>query len=324
MKKIISIVFFIFLYLVLNSISYSGQGTPFSYNDNDSLLFDGAEENSEYMDAPDDNCFVMVEFADGATGDIWKQSIKKVCGVPDTVWEKKLNVKLEAGNALVEGSKVKTDANGRVSLFFFNSVTRGAGWTIRLGPNTDFDLPRMDDFCTALKNKATAPAPVNVDFKIGKIFVKMGEDFEKLMNDYNQLTTATEIMVVHTVSTMIDHFYTQFSVEVNTTGSDTTEIIRVYDGSVTVKPTKKSSREADSKSKAKEMQQLTVDYQNGKITKEEMQQKLQELTQNIENNANQMLPVTVEAGNKCTSANGTLKVEPIESNDDRWWENIGK
>ena len=33
-------------------------------------------------------------------------------------------------------------------------------------------------------------------------------------------------------------------------------------------------------------------------------------------------PVTVEPGYKCIATKNSLKLEPIESNDDRWWEKL--
>lgn len=323
MKKIISYLFVISLFVVLlTTRSYSGQGTSFPYNYNDSLLFDGAEENSDVINISDYSCSFVVNFGHHAWGDVLQRKIMQICGQPDTTWELKKNVELKATDMLAEGSKVMTEYDGEVSILMKTGSSSGDVITeFYLAGNSELELPRLTDLCNALKKKMD-PGQITIDFNKGKIFYKINKEVDNILQDWHDLSHDAGLIIVHAYNSVIDHVNTQFSVEVTQVGDDTVDVIKVYEGSAKIKlktappPGKNNTKE--------QIDQLNEDFKNGKITKEDYQSKLMEITQKLTSSATDMLPQDVEAGNKCTVTKNSLKVEPIESNDDHWWENIGK
>jgi hypothetical protein len=316
MKKILYL-FIPMLFLMLSSSSYSGQGTPFAYNDNDSLLFDGANENVNLVNIADYSCRIVVDQAHGAKGDIVVKKVENICGQPDTVWEIKKNVTLKPGDMLAEGSEVKTDAKGEASMIMIIGPAGGEALSeFAIGHNSTIGLPNLDQLCSAIKKKID-PGQLTIDFNKGNFFYKSSNQY---VNQFLQAWHDAGSVVMHGVNSVIGHVNTQFSVEVSGEGDNAVDIVKVYEGSVNIKL---KTAPPSSKNNTKErIDQLNDDFKNGKITKEEYQSKLMEITQNLTTTATDMLPQDVEAGNKCTVTKSSLKVEPIESNDDRWWEDV--
>ncbi|MGA2668752.1 MAG: hypothetical protein ABSF32_07510 [Ignavibacteria bacterium] len=322
MKNIKFIIFFALVFISV-SIYSNPKHIPVFYNgDRDSLLFDGAEESSDVIKISDESCRIIVNYAVDASGEILKRKISNICGQRDTGWVAKHADTLKARDMLQEGTAVKTGPNGEISILLITGDSKADVITeFALGPNSTLNLPILTDLCTAMKKKLDI-GQMKVDLKKGKILVNMGEKANQIIQDLHQLTHDVGLMVFNTANSIINDLHTQFSIEVSASGNDTADIIKVYEGKVKVSVPYTGQNKGEGKSKAQEMQQLTQDYKDGKITMEELQKKLKEETQNMVNTAENILPVTVEVGNKCTNSNGVLKVEPIESNDDRWWENI--
>ncbi len=318
MKNTALFTMFVLFFTVLHSVSFSGQGHPFLYGDNDSLLFDSDEDNAGLIHLTDNMCRIVVNYAQDATGNVLRQKIEPICGIPDTAWILKENVKLKQTDMLEEGSTIKTGPNGEVSVLLV-SGNSNADYVAEfaLGPNSTMQLPHLSDLCRSVSSHQE-PGPLGFYMKGGKLYYNLGPEMNKIMTDYKNFGHDAGLFIFHTGQSIIDHINTELTIDISVSGSDTTDVLKVYEGSATVKCTKSSG----SHPTGEDAQKLMEDYRNGKITAEEMQKKLKELTQNLETSANDQLPVTVDAGSKCTSLNGKMNVEPIESGDDHWWESI--
>ena len=322
MKKFTPYLFVSILFMVFSMSANAAPRINFFFNNNDSLLFDGEEESYDVIKLSDASCRIIVNYAVDASGEILKRKISNICGERDTGWVAKHADTLKARDMLQEGTTVKTGPNGEISILMITGDSKADVITeFALGPNSTLNLPILTDLCTAMQKKLDI-GQMKVDLKKGKIFVNMGEKANQIIQDFHRLSHDVGLMVFNTANSIVNDLHTQFSIEVSTDGNDTSDIIKVYEGKVKVSVPYTGQHKGEGKTKAQEMQQLTQDYKDGKITMEELQKKMKEATQNMVNTAENMLPVTVEVGNKCTNSNGVLKIEPIESSDDRWWESI--
>jgi hypothetical protein len=97
---------------------------------------------------------------------------------------------------------------------------------------------------------------------------------------------------------------------------DGNELVRVYEGSVEIKP-KKFAMSAN-----EEMAKLTQDYQSGKITMEDYTKKALELAPKIKDEAvNVSKKIIVEAGSQITVSDGMVsEITPVSSDEEKWWE----
>ena len=327
MYKFALTLFFTFFLLNVNS-SYSHP--RFSGGDNDSLLFDGEEEYTEIPYQPaDDECQVVVVDAPCATGDIYVTKIGSVCGVKDTIIREKKDQVLKNGDILVPGSIIRTcpadlpDKKNAVENTVIAIVLTSGGkpvpFNVELAPNSDLIIFDPSATCNALKRKNFEP--VKVKLNKGKMYSNVSDDIRASLivigEQVEQAIQSTGMTIVGAYNTVIEHVHTKFSVEINTDGTDTVDIIRVYEGSATVKLAK--SPPSNKNENKEQIDQLQKDYKDGKITMQEFKDKLQELTQNMTKKAMDTVPVEVTAGNKCTATNHSLTVEPIEPDDVQWW-----
>jgi hypothetical protein len=97
---------------------------------------------------------------------------------------------------------------------------------------------------------------------------------------------------------------------------DGKEIVKVYEGSVEIKP-KKFAMSAN-----EEMAKLIQDYQSGKITMEEYTKKAVELAPKVKNESvNVSKKIIVEAGSQITIGDGMVsEITTLSSDEDKWWE----
>jgi pyruvate/2-oxoglutarate dehydrogenase complex dihydrolipoamide acyltransferase (E2) component len=183
-------------------------------------------------------------------------------------------------------------------------------------------LPSLKDICKALKDKK--PGPVEkIKLEKGVTYIEILKDAEKLIKDISiksdEIQKEYNPIFYHAVHTIVRHLMTKFSIEIVQSGSDTIDVIKVYEGSVEVSM-QKIAESSDADEMAKKMEQLAQDMQEGKISPEELQRKVMEYKEQMEKEVSDVQPVVIEAGNKCTATKNSLKVEPIEENDDRWWD----
>ena len=316
---------------ILGTKSNFAYHPKFSGGDNDSLLFDGEEEYTDipYRPADDDECQVVVVDAPCARGDIYVKKIGSVCGVKDTIIREKKDQVLKNGDILVPGSIIKTcpadlpDKKNAVENTVIAIVLTSGGkpvpFNVELAPNSDLIIFDPSATCNALKRKNFEP--VKVKLNKGKMYSNISDDIRASLivigEQVEQAIQSMGMTLVGAYNTVIEHVHTKFSVEINTDGTDTVDIIRVYEGSATVKLAK--SPPSNKNENKDQIDQLQKDYKDGKITMQEFKDKLQDLTQNMTKKALDIVPVEVTAGNKCIATNHSLTVSPIETDDDQWW-----
>ena len=114
---------------------------------------------------------------------------------------------------------------------------------------------------------------------------------------------------------------TLFTVSSTASGSDTTDVLKVYEGSVRFKMVLNKAGYNQVTDKGAAIKQIYDDYKSGKITAEEFAKKMQE----AETGITQMMPkeaVHVTAGYKSTITNGANATdpEPFDVNADTWWD----
>ena len=280
MKKSILSISF---FLLFAGVSFAN--SPVFSDPHDSLLFDG-EENLQI--SSDEDCALQVE-ATGSVEAMVRVKVKAMgCGDgPDSIWgwERK---QVKTGDFIKAGEETVTGPDG------FLKILLSDGSEIRVDKNSRFTPD--GNICDLLKD--------NISKMIGRVWTKIkklagGEKYE--------ISTERAVDGVRG---------TEFSVESN----EKMDVLKVYEGTVEVKPVKEVMDKIADKKNA-ELEKMNDDFQNGKITMEEYTQKITEVTSDIQN-IQQMADFNVEAGYKCSiDSEGNISgPEPIEPNDDRWFE----
>jgi hypothetical protein len=105
-------------------------------------------------------------------------------------------------------------------------------------------------------------------------------------------------------------------------GAITTDILKVYEGSVKFQRIIQDAGKQKVEDKTGQMKQLTEDFQSGKISIEEYSKKMAELQKEM----TETLPesaITVNAGFQSRIVGTENPTEPIpfDTNENRWWEN---
>lgn len=134
--------------------------------------------------------------------------------------------------------------------------------------------------------------------------------------DDDELTPLPKIKTKGKKAT-VKHKNTMYTHEVRVEGNDTIDIVNVYKGSVEVlyfNPDFSSFENT-----AEEMEKLSKDYSEGKITMEEFSAKMNEFVNISQEISKYTEPVIVEEGNKCIVTKNSITVEP-GTDTDRWWE----
>jgi hypothetical protein len=288
MKKLNFLIAFV---IILFSYLTNAYTKPILFSDpHDSLLFDGAGNQVQNQPLAKGFCNARVVYVSGkATGVVYHKKIEELCGEMDTLVSTSRE-QLQVGHWLVAGQVIETGPDGILR------VELGDGSVIFLDHNTKLTMDI--NFCMEVTFKMDA----------GKIWTKVKE----LMGGKKYAVTGDDAIV--------GVRGTEFSFQINIEGSDTTNVIKVYEGTVNCQL---RAPQVD-KNKQKEMEQASQDFQNGKISIEEFGQKMKDFTNEQKDLQEQQKPVDVTVGNKCTATRNTMKVEPIESGDEHWWENVGK
>jgi len=286
MKKI----FLTFIFFVLTNI-YAQAGNPFGGNNpHDSLLFDG-------------------------TGEIYvnKQDPKKSCWTVKHVWgnvigtrEKIIERQVECGSMKQENIKyIYTTERGQMKssdvVYENDNFEMDESSMIQLELKDASGSPKLILTFSGCNN-LTIPSCETSDFewqyKKGKYF---WESY-----DYNLHYIGTQNCTVKNLGTM-------YSLETNDNG----DIIKVYEGSVMIMPKKLKSSAND------ELQKLSEDYQNGKISLDEFMSKSKNLSAQMLGDANKVTSgITVNAGYQTTVGDKSIgEIVPITADDDKWWDN---
>jgi len=334
MKKIILSLSFL---LLMQGISLSMPGLP-GGDSHDTLLLDGEDFIIHgFYDKSYLGCEIRVKDAHCFKGNVLVQKIYTGCGSEDndTVWEVNKEVELKAGDLLQSHSQVNSSCkNGYVEIEIIIKGPDGSKVTIPLkmghgGGGAGMTLPDIYQFCYNLRSKKSVPED-KVELQEGKVFINMDKNAQKIFDDAEKVMQDIKksinidvqdfhVFTFNTPRTITSHNNTQFSIEIKVDGNDTMDVIKVYEGSVTVQLANAPETSTD---KNNEIEQAGQDLQNGKITMDEFTRKIKEFTNAVKESSEMSKPVTVTEGNKCTATRSTLKVEPIEAGDDHWWEHL--
>src|SRR4030095_3529003 len=121
---------------------------------------------------------------------------------------------------------------------------------------------------------------------------------------------------IETDQCIIKNNGTKYTLEQTETGG----IIKVYEGSVDIQPLNYDNTYV--KNGIDDMKKLIDDYMNGRISLEEYKKKLAEGSDGMKKESDIATgKITVEAGFQCKVNEKLREVTPIDSNDDRWWDN---
>jgi hypothetical protein len=115
----------------------------------------------------------------------------------------------------------------------------------------------------------------------------------------------------------VKHTKTRYTHEVRVDGNDTLDIINVYKGSVEVLYFRSDYSEMEQS--AQDWEKLSNDFAEGKITAEELSEKMNTYMGKSDEMSKLLEPVSVEEGNKCIVTKNNITVEP-GTDSDHWWE----
>ncbi len=252
----------------------------------DSLLFDGNSNSFNFLKGADDKCKIKVSFVSGeATGTYWVDTVYETCGEKEQGKFQKTG-QLKRGVELVPGYEVTTGGNG-------------------VGKNADLLMLDLGPSALSLGRRGKIMIDKNCVLHLKEGAVQMAGDVD-----------------ISTPRSNISHKNTQYTVEVVPDGDKITDIVKVYEGSVTFSVnTSDGSFGKNIGDKGKQMQKLSEDFQSGKITAQEYSDKMKELTKDVESSAK--YSVTVDAGFKSSITDTGVPTDPeaFDINADHWWEN---
>lgn len=299
--KIINKTLLIIAACLISLVSYSSGLPKINIDPHDSLLFDG----SNYNATPDDGYYPcywkVVKLKGKAFGTIRKVEIGNICGVPDTVYSL-TDGELKEGDILSDGTIIETGADGLITVgVFLKSSPNSLGRLMMTSdPLSLMKIPLLNPICDALKTDKEIE-------EAGKVLIIKGKV------TYDSPPTEKIKMRTEGKRSSVKHSKTRYSHEVRIDGSDTLDIIRVYEGSVEISHIRNDF--SDQESSAKEMEQLTKDFQEGKITMEELSSKIEAFTNSSKQLTDNLKPFIVDEGNKCTLNKKDYIIEPLGAGD---------
>lgn len=253
----------------------------------DSLLFDGALNVTS-----ESKCLLKVKKVKGKVeAKIFRSTVETICGVPDTITELKQG-EAKDGDMLTTGDAITTGSDGEAYLELPD------GSEIKMAPNSKIII-------FAGVHCQIEHGGIKVEF--GKLWVKM----KKILGSkkYELISPCIALGLRGT----------EFTVE---TGTDA-DIVKVYEGTVEVKPSEEIlSRIASSD--GGDLEKVTKDFQEGKITMEEYQKKIMEFSDKMNKAGDKIKnPQMVTVGNKITvDKDGNMSSPESINDDDKWFEEI--
>lgn len=263
-------------------------GSLYAFNsDNDSLLFDGTVGNKiSQTNGNSLSCNILVTYSNGTTsGTKMIKEEFEICGQKEVINRTEAG-QLKKGDILKIGDEISTGPDGNLEIEFYD------GSIMRLGPNSSVKI--IEDWCTTNYLK--------ILMKAGVFWTKV----KKLLGGGKfEVTTERNGGGVRG---------TEFTFEI----TNEKEIIKVYEGEFEVYPVKNTGEMEEMNS---EIQKLTKEYQEGKITMQEYMQKVNEYTDKLSKvSENATKSVFVKGGNMVTVTNVISQPESIPSDDNKWFE----
>lgn len=285
---------FLFILSILFAATASVNAySPLKYtiDPHDSLLFDG-ESIQNVKSQIIDTCMVLVNLR-GVRGKVEGMVARDTIELLDCITMGKVRKcewkQLKPADLLCGNDSIVTGPAGYVELLIGGNYEYPFGTEIIdserfvIGPGSVVYPPKC------LSNSA-------VLLKKGKLKIKESAESVKKK-------------IIETYRSVIKPKGTEYSVETN----DSTDIIRVYEGTVEVSFLK---IDIDDDDMTKKLEKLGEEMQSGKITAEEMQAKLTEF-QNFSKMVTELAtPLNVDEGFKCTVTKNSRIVEPLGAGDE--------
>ena len=290
MKKIKLIVLLIMLFITSGLVTQTKSGASFNFGTLDSLIFDDSNGNTDYFNMREECNMKVIKVHGTVYGTILTSKIENTCGEIDTVYKLTYG-EVKTGDILASEAFVRTKDFSHVELEISD------GKSVWLGPGTEFKMGR--EYCMGNGTAYLYEGTVYISGgKSGNTSFKAGHSLVKITN-------------------------TKFSIETLKDGDVTTDILRVYEGSVIFGlDLQNSENTKKTEDKGSEIVKLTEDLQNGKLSIQEYSSKVQELQKEMTDNQFQITR-TVNAGYESRSVGaGNIPTEPVlfDINENRWWE----
>ncbi len=271
----------------------------------DSLLFDG--ENYEVLHREflgSNRCFFKVAHVIGtATGMIKEPKVISGCTKEFETLYVVVDKKLQKGDILIEGTTVYTDAGSGLVLNAYlpndNPDDITGSFYIYVNENSNLIVPRLQNLCERINEQET------LELKKGKVKFKSEKGKKSKVR-----TVGIKSSVIHTK--------THYSHDVQIDGDDTIDVIRVYEGSVEV--TNIGYNFSEEEAMARELEKLSIQFSENKISAEEFGTKMMELSSRVEKTRDIRKPTIVDEGNMCKVTGSSIIVEPLDSVEEKWWE----
>jgi hypothetical protein len=275
----------------------------------DSLMIEGYGVSAFDKSTLNSGChWKIAKMLGTATGKVLKQNIISGCTKQFETLYVATDMTLKDNDMLDEGSLIQTGPDGMVAVAVYqDGDTRHTGsFMLTVGPSSSVRLCSLEDLCTALKLKRENLEKDRVTVVKGKVSYE------------SEPGTSIKVRTKGKNSSVL-HTKTIYTHEVKIDGNDTADVIRVYEGSVEV--TYEKTDAMDDEAMTKEMGKLSEDMLAGKLTAEEYMVKMTEFQNYSQNKMSLSKPTIVDEGNKCTVTKSSIKVEPLGSDEGRWWEN---
>lgn len=278
--NITSLLFFI-LFLTYSNLSYAN--FPFFSDPHDSLSFDGS---GEINTTAEDCSFEIVVI--GQVEAMVRTKVPSACedeGEGAYTWTRKA---AKTGDIIKAGEEIVTGPGGYVKIILSD------GSYMVVDENSKFTPDNK--ICDQLQSRS--------GLRMGSLWTKI-----KRLVGGGKFEVSAQVCAIGVRGT-------EFAVETDAN----TNVIKVYEGSVEVRPTTVIS---SIEGKAEKLEKLAKEFEEGKISLEEYSQKMMEISSEVQKDT-ELMEIIVEAGNKLTiNKDGTITgPEPIGTDDERWWEII--
>jgi hypothetical protein len=259
--------------------------SPAGFSQDDSLLFDGNYNSINKPANNSDDCKISVIYAIGtAEGTRYVTEIYTICGQIDTSVNTKKGL-VQTGDKLKFGEEITTGDNSRLN------IELSDGSEIRMGPNSKVTI--TEEMCD--QQTFVEQAKGYLWYKVKKLLG--GAKYEVKLDKWLPGGVRG----------------TEFTIEMK----DNEVIIRVFEGAYEVYPPQNIGKK---ETFAKEMEQLTNDYNAGKITTEEFARKSQEITKNNDFMVEDMKNKMVTKGNMVRLTDKISEPVSFDLNENRWFD----
>jgi FecR protein len=288
----------IFLLLVAVSNLFAQRSNFIGFGTNDSLLYDGAGVNTFKPDKP---CSLNVKGVKGKViGTVIKWEIIDICGEKDSIetYEKR---QLKPGDQLKPGEDIETGPDGEAYIKmpkWENDINHFNFW---VGADSKINIPKSACDLFNMNTKLLIIDCGLIHF-MTHTFVEGKKSYEISLPNMSIGWGGTEFTVIH---------------------KDGESTVKVYEG--TVKAELKKYDESDLVNANEEMRKLGEDFQNGKITIEEFNEKSAKHINTIKNEVSKLkMSENIEAGYQCTIGEKIGDKVPLVKDDDLWWTDLDK